>query len=148
MGQSSTSRTQLRSSEAHTYLVHLMGSKKAVVAGMLITAVACGDSTLGKLSTNITRDSALKVLAVDATVGDTMPHIYREDVYLVDGKFYKIGFYTPTDRKLGSDTVGGAALPDEELTPLVFVNDTLTGWGWDHWREVATGINVPVTTQK
>ena len=126
-----------------------MVSKKAVVAGLLLSAVACGDSTLGKLSTNITRDSALRVLAADATVGDTMPHIYREDVYLVDGKFYKIGFYTPTDRKLVSDTVGGSgAMPEDELTPLVFVNDTLTGWGWDHWREVATGINVPVTTPK
>ena len=123
----------------------LMVSHKAVLTGLLLGVVACGgDAKIGKLSANITRDSALRLLAEVPPTSDSMPHIYREDQYLVDGKFYKIAFYTPTDRKLASDSASGATLPDEELTPLVFVNDTLKGWGWDHWGEVATAINVPV----
>lgn len=121
-----------------------MVTRNALLAGILLGVAACGDAAIGKLSENISRDSTLRILAVDAAAGDSAPHIYREDQYLVDGKFYKIAFYTATDRKQATDTVGGAPLLDDELTPLVFVNDTLTGWGWDHWEEVATIIKVPL----
>jgi hypothetical protein len=119
--------------------------RKALLASLLLGVAACGDATLKKLSVNITRDSALKLLSADAAPGDSVPHVYRENQYLVDGKFYKIAFYTPTDRKEMSDTASGTPIAEGELTPLVFVNDTLTGWGWDHWKEVAATINLPVT---
>jgi hypothetical protein len=121
-----------------------MISRKALLASLLLGVAACGDATLKKLSVNITRDSAMKILSADATPGASDPHVYRENQYLIEGKFYKVAFYTPTDRKETSDTAAGNPIAEEELTPLVFVNDTLTGWGWTHWKEVATSINLPV----
>jgi hypothetical protein len=124
-----------------------MVSRNVLLLTTLLGVAACGDATIGKLSENITRDSALKILAQDAA-GDPAPHIYREDQYLVDGKFYKIAYYTPTDRKQASDSAQGASLADRELTPLVFVNDTLKGWGWERWEEVASTINITVPPRK
>jgi hypothetical protein len=124
-----------------------MVSRKVLLLTTLLGATACGDATLGKLSEKITRDSALKILAQDVA-GDPAPHIYREDQYLVEGKFYKVAYYTPTDRKQASDSAQGNLLADEELTPLVFVNDTLQGWGWERWEQVAASINVPVPPRK
>lgn len=121
----------------------------AVPALAVLTFVACKDPRLDKLSENITRDSALRILAADAAPGDSVPHIYRESQYLMNGRMYRVVFYTPTDRKQQTDTLhGGERLEERRLTPLVFVNDTLTGWGWKHWEEVAATINVPVAPLK
>lgn len=115
----------------------------------MLLLVGCKDARLESLSANITRDSALKILSADAAPGDSLPHIYREAQYLVDGRMYRVAYYTPTDRKEVTDTVArGEALEERRLTPLVFVNDTLTGWGWDHWEEVAATINVTVPPRK
>lgn len=122
-----------------------MGTRNVLAAVLLIGAAGCGDATIKKLSANITRDSAFKILASELAIPDQMPHIYKEDQYLVDGKFYTVSFYTNTDRKYASDSVAGSAIADGDLVPLVFVNDTLTGWGWDHWSETASTINMTVT---
>ncbi len=122
-----------------------MGTRNVVAAVLLFGAAGCGDATIKELSANITRDSAFKILALDLTTPDQMPHIYKEDQFLVDGKFYKVSYYTKTDRKYASDSVAGSVIGDRDLLPLVFVNDTLTGWGWEHWRETASAINITVT---
>jgi hypothetical protein len=124
-----------------------MVSRLAFVLTATLGIAACGDARLDKLSENITRDSTLKILAQGAA-GDTAPHIYREDQYLVDGKWYKVSYYTPTDRKQASDSAQGNIIADDKLTPLVFVNDTLQGWGWERWEQVAATINVPVPPRK
>jgi len=124
-----------------------MVSRNVLLLTTLLGVAACGDATLGKLSENITRDSTLKILAQNAA-GDPAPHIYREDQYLVDGTFYKVAYYTSTDRKQTADSAQGNILPEKELTPLVFVNDTLKGWGWERWEQVAATINVPVPPRK
>jgi hypothetical protein len=47
--------------------------------------------------------------------------------------------YTSTGRKEGADTI-----PDAELTPVVLVNDTLTGWGWEHHDSVANANRIVI----
>lgn len=123
--------------------------RRAVLATMLLGAAACGDARLRKLSENIPRDSAMKLLLDEGAAPDSSPHIYREARYLVDGRFYRIAYYTKTDRKEATDTLEKVEpLLDDELSPLVFVNDTLTGWGWDHWEDVAASIKVPVPPRR
>jgi hypothetical protein len=40
--------------------------------------------------------------------------------------------YSSTGQKEGALTI-----PEEELIPVVLVDDTLTGWGWEHHDSVA-----------
>lgn len=126
-----------------------MKMRRAALATLLVGAAACGDARLKKLSENIPRDSAMKLLLDEGAVPDSAPHVYREARYLVDGRFYRIAYYTKTNRRETTDTLEKVEpLLDDELTPLVFVNDTLYGWGWDHWEDVAATINVPVPPRR
>ena len=118
-------------------------SRKALLAGALAGLAACGDARISKLTPNITRDSALRIIGADAAPGDSMPHLYREAAYLYDGKFYRVAFYTPTDRK-EADSVAQGKLAEKDLTPLVFVGDTLKVWGWKSWDSLAVLIKAPV----
>ena len=76
--------------------------------------------------------------------GPMSAHIWAPEIHFIDGKWYKVSYYTPTDRKQGSDSAQGNIIPNDKLTPLVFVNDTLQGWGWERWEQVAATINVTV----
>lgn len=126
-----------------------MTMRRAVLATLLVGAAACGDARLKKLSENISRDSAMKLLLDEGAPPDSAPHVYREARYLVDGRFYRIAYYTKTDRKEANDTLEKVApLLDDELTPIVFVNDTLRVWGWDKWEDIAATIHVPVPPRR
>lgn len=126
-----------------------MTMRRAVLATLLVGVAACGDARLKKLSENITRDSAMKLLADEGAAADSAPHVYRESRYLADGQMYRVAYYTKTDRKLTADTLDSVApLLDDELTPLVFVNDTLRGWGWDKWEDVAAAIKVQLPPRR
>ncbi len=126
-----------------------MNIRRAVLATMLLGVAACGDARLRKPSKDIPRDSAMKLLLDKGAAADSSPHIYREARYLVDGRMYRISYYTKTNRKESTDTLEKVEpLLDDELIPLVFVNDTLSGWGWDHWEDIAATINLPVPPRR
>lgn len=126
-----------------------MYSNRAALAILLLGAAACGDARIRKLDENISRDSALKILAEGAAPGDTQPHIYRESKYLVNGKNYRVAYFTSTDRKRLADSSANTPLIEfEDLTPLVFVNDTLKAWGWDRWEVIADSLKIPVPVKK
>lgn len=116
------------------------------MAVLLVGVAACGDAKLKKLSKEITSDSAFKLLRDEGKPAtDSAPHIYRESRYFIDSKMYRVAYYTKTDRKEATDSSEKfEPLLDDELTPLVFVNDTLKGWGWRHWEEVAASIKLPL----
>jgi hypothetical protein len=105
----------------------------------LVTLTGCGDKNIRKLSVGIPRDSVIKILGHGSSATDSTPNVYREERYLNDGHFITMLMYTSTGRKEGADTI-----PDAELTPVVLVNDTLTGWGWEHHDSVANANRIVI----
>jgi hypothetical protein len=96
------------------------------------TLTGCGDKNVSKLTVGITRDSVIKILGQGSTATDSTPNVYREERYLNDGHMITMLMYSSTGQKEGALTI-----PEEELIPVVLVDDTLTGWGWEHHDSVA-----------
>ena len=103
------------------------------------TLTGCGDKNISNLTIGIPRDSVIKILAQGGSATDSTPNVYREERYLNDGRFITMLMYSNTGMKEGSDTI-----PDEQLTPVVLVNDTLTGWGWEHHDSVANANRIVI----
>jgi hypothetical protein len=86
-----------------------------------------GSETQGPVGTG--RDT-MGVMSVQIPVGNNAPVLYnpqRSEVYRGDGSSWEVLFYyTHVVRDDGLVT-------DDELTPLVLQDETLTGWGWAHW---------------
>ena len=112
---------------------------RVATLALSVAVVACGDSRIRRLDRGIARDSVLRLLAQGATpvAGDTTPNVYREERYLRDAHWTTVLFYTPTGAKEGQETV-----PENELTPIVLRDDTLTGWGWEHFDSVAQVVGI------
>lgn len=86
-----------------------------------------GSETQGPVGTG--RDT-MGVMSVRIPVGNNAPVLYnpqRSEIYSGDGSSWEVFFYyTHVVRDDGMVT-------DDELTPLVLRDGTLTGWGWTHW---------------
>ena len=98
----------------------------------LLRLCACGDASIKKLSTGITRDSLLKIVGQGSTTGDSLPHVYRTERYLLSGKMTDVYFYIPTDQKSPADSVA-----EKELTPIVLTDGKVSGWGWTYFDSLA-----------
>lgn len=113
-------------------------STLAALAALAILE-GCGDRNIGKLSVGIARDSVIRILARGSTAKDSTPNVYREERYLYGGHFITMLMYSSTGKKEGTDTI-----PEAELIPVVLVDDTLTGWGWEHRDSVARANNIVI----
>jgi hypothetical protein len=101
------------------------------------TLAGCGDSRIKQLTPGITRDSALKVIN-EGAAGDSLARVYKQEMYLVEGKQLNVLFYNKDGIKQASDST----LAAEAQTPIVTVNGTVTGWGWTHYDSVAKANNI------
>ena len=101
--------------------------------------LGCGDKNISKLTVGIMRDSVIKVLGQGSSATDSTPNVYREERYLNDGQYITMLMYSSTGMKEGAQTI-----PEEELIPVVLVNDTLTGWGWEHHDSVANANRIVI----
>ena len=110
-----------------------------VIAATVAALTGCEDKNIRQLTVGIPRDSVLKILGQGSAAGDSTPNVYREERYLNDGHFITMLMYSKTGKKEGADTI-----PDLELTPVVLVDDTLTGWGWEHYDSVANVNRIPI----
>ncbi len=117
-------------------------ARRLALPAMLVLAfAACEDKRIRELTAGISKDSTLKILADGVpAVGDTIQNVYRHNQYLVAGKFFDIYLFDRNNRKLWGDPL----VEDKELTPIVVVNDTLDGWGWDHMDEVTYKYKIQV----
>ena len=112
------------------------------VLGLSVASLAgCGDANIRKLTPGIARDSVLKILAIGTApdADTTPPNVYREERYLHNGHWISILLYTKTGKKERVETV-----PENELTPVVLLDDTLTGWGWEHHDSVALANKIAI----
>ena len=110
-----------------------------MLTALLTATTGCGDKNIAKLTAGIPRDSVIKILAQGSSATDSTPNVYREERYLNEGHFITMLMYSSTGKKEGAETI-----PDEELIPVVLVDDTLTGWGWEHHDSVANANRIAI----
>lgn len=110
-------------------------TSRAVPALLLLVAVtACGDSRLKKLSVGIEKDSVAVLMKTDS------PH--RTPSYLTGGKLWEVQFYTREPAAI-TDSVA-----ERKMSPVVFAEGKVTGWGWDYWEKQAKTLNIPVPAKE
>ena len=102
------------------------------LAALAVIMSACKDARIAKLSTGISRDSALKVINEGAT-GDSLARVYKQEGYLLNGQMLNVLFYNKDGIKQASDS----SLETKAQTPIVIAGGKVTGWGWDHYDSVA-----------
>jgi hypothetical protein len=102
----------------------------ALVAGVALLVVACGDSRLDKLSLGLGHDSVATVMGVPA---------HRETNYLSAGRTWDVQFYD-RDHAAPGDSVAW-----RKMSPVVFINGKTVGWGWKWWDATAAKRHLPVT---
>jgi hypothetical protein len=107
------------------------------VAALAVLMAACKDARIAKLSTGISRDSALKVIN-EGAAGDSLARVYKQETYLINGQTLNVLFYNKDGIKQASDS----SLEAKAQTPIVVASDKVTGWGWDHYDSVATANNI------
>jgi len=115
-------------------------STRLVLPAISLALLAgCGDANIKQLTVGIHRDSVLRILGQGSTASDTTPNVYRVERYLHDGHMITMLMYTKTGKEEGADTI-----PERELTPVVLLDDTLTGWGWTHHDSVARANSIVI----
>jgi hypothetical protein len=107
----------------------------------LLCLGACEDKRVSQLDTGITRDSAVSVLATKINGGghDSLPNVYTQDRYRINGKTYDVLYFTPNNEKASKDSV-----PWGKLTPLVFVDNKLVAKKWSEWDSISKANNIPL----
>jgi hypothetical protein len=91
-------------------------------------------NSLMKLSPKMTKKEVLDVMGTTTipTLDGIITNPYRsETVRTKNGSFVEILFYYTDIKK--SD----GAITDDELTPIVFVDGKVTGWGWSFLNQSA-----------
>lgn len=114
------------------------------VAGAVVVTAACSDARLEKLSTGISRDSALAVINEGAS-GDSLARVYRQESYLLPNTqgnvlLTNVLIYDKKGRKEGTEPDA----PASSMTPIVIIDGKVTGWGWTYYDSVATANKIPV----
>ncbi|MBX3148204.1 MAG: hypothetical protein KF785_15685 [Gemmatimonadales bacterium] len=112
------------------------GSVRALVVAAVVLIVGCerGDRRLNSLTVGISKDSA------SAVMGGVAPK--RTDPYLYQGQYIETMFYPRLGKTNPED------LEDRRMSPLVVINGTLVGWGWNFWDSVASANGIPVAKPK
>lgn len=119
------------------YLLILFAFVLIGCAGLpLQKALEPNRTSLLKLSVGISKEDTLKIMGTKSistySQGNalgipsylTINNPYKSEILQGDGKTYQVLYYV-TDVKNDDN-----AISDNELTPLVFDNDRLIGWGW------------------
>lgn len=108
---------------------------------LLLLLSGCGDApppgqeALAEVETGTSRAEVLALLPDgDLSTADGEPDSrvakgYRTQRYFTGGATVEVVWLHH------SGTGGQAVDPRTELTPLLFRNDVLDGWGWDHFEE-------------
>ena len=90
-------------------------------------------SRLINLSPGISKPVALSIMGTETMHGElglVINNPYRTEFYKAQGRNIEILYYY-TEMKLGDNCI-----TDDELTPLVFVDGKLDGWGWSYWQDM------------
>jgi hypothetical protein len=133
---------------------HLSVRRRALALAAFSSATllgGCEAKQLKQLDTGITKDSAMSIISQDAKPGSghsAYPNVYTRGQYLVNGKTLEVLYFSGDDKtepdKNGPLAARKDTIPLRKLTPIVFLNNTLIGRGWDKWDSVAKANKIPV----
>lgn len=104
---------------------------------------AVNKGRLQKVTLGMTKQNVLETMGT-RTFYQRVPHRVISNPYRIessptkDGRSYEIVFYY-TDIKKADD-----AITDDELTPLVFENGKLIGWGWSFVEDKTKKFRIEV----
>jgi hypothetical protein len=119
---------RLRTGMTRGQVFDIMGTKTASVSGTEASGpVGIGEDTLG-------------VSQVQIPVGGPKPVLqnpHRSELYRAGGSSWEVLYYYT------SVVADDGRVTDDELTPVVLRDDTLTGWGWDYWAEQVSLYDIP-----
>ena len=111
----------------------------ALATAGILSLVACSDSRLRALDAGISKDSVLKIISAGAPAGDSLPNLYKQTQYFVDGKMFDIYFFEPKGRKIWKDP----EVSDKELTPIVLIDGKFDGSGWTYMDGLSEKYKIP-----
>jgi hypothetical protein len=100
------------------------------VALLALSLTACGDARLRKLSAGIDKDSVAVVMGGDAPT--------QSASYLTSGTYWELHLYARGEAPEG-DTLTWRA-----MSPVVFRDGKVSGWGWKYWEGEAALNGIPV----
>jgi hypothetical protein len=123
--------------------------KAAVVSVLFVLAAGCTSSldrvraanrrNLLKLSVGMPREQALAIMGHKSGGGrfgePTVNSPYKSEIMQRKDKIFEVLYYY-TDIKSVIYTANPATITDEELTPLVFDNGKLIGWGTSFLEDI------------
>ncbi|MFA5251959.1 MAG: DUF3192 domain-containing protein [Phycisphaerae bacterium] len=124
--------------------------KKAAVVSMLFVLIAGCTSSLDKvrtanrrnllkLSVGMTKEQAIATMGHKSGGGrlgePTVDSPYKSEILPGKDKTFEVLYYY-TDIESTVYTANPATIPDSELTPLIFDNGKLIGWGEDFLEDI------------
>ncbi|MHB1265002.1 MAG: hypothetical protein ACYC1S_11385 [Gemmatimonadaceae bacterium] len=125
-----------------SYLVSVRVPAMVAAFGAAALLSACEDKRVKEVTTGMSRDSVLTLLAQDRkqTRGvDSMPNVYVREAYFVNSKNYEVLFFDEQNKRAGQDTV-----PWKDLTPIVLIDNVTVGKGWGFWDSLSTELHIPL----
>ena len=66
-----------------------------------------------------------------------IPNPFRSEMYPAGDDIFRAFFFY-------SGTGLVPSIPDSDLTPVVFKNESLEGWGWSYWESTAKQYNISI----
>lgn len=123
--------------------VILVFSAIMILGGCATTNTVRTDNrtNLLKLSIGMTKNEAISLMGTEEITtyqfagvftpftGNKINNPYRSEILQGENKTFEVLYYY-TDKKNADD-----AITDDELTPLIFDNGKLIGWGWSFLQE-------------
>ena len=105
-------------------------------------ATAPNRDNLLKLSIGMTKEEAINIMGTKSTIAYSMVGIYgnipraveitnpyRSEILQGKDKTFEVIYYVTDDKN------NDGAITDDELTPLIFDNGKLIGWGWSFLKD-------------
>lgn len=99
------------------------------------------------LKIGMDRYEVLKIMGTEAILvnhrsgpynGEKIPNPYRTETRKEKNKLHEVLFYYTDNKK------ADGAITDDELTPLVFDDEKLIGWGWSFFEDTAQKYELKV----
>jgi hypothetical protein len=123
--------------------------KAAIISILFALAAGCTSSLDGvraanrrnlmKLSVGMTKEKAVKTMghrSGGGTCGEpTVSSPYKSEIIQKEGKTFEILYYY-TDVRNAIYIANPSTVHDDELTPLVFEDGKLIGWGQDSLKDI------------
>ena len=74
---------------------------------------------------------------IGPSINSGIPNPFRSEMHPVGDAIFRAFFFYS-----GTGLVG--SIPDSDLTPVVFKDERLEGWGWLYWERIAKQYNISI----